>query len=70
MIRSFVMRALPLVALLIAGAIVLAIAGEHLVAFVIGFIIIGVAAVLLVGLFFYEVGRGEDRARASGGNGR
>jgi membrane protein implicated in regulation of membrane protease activity len=66
MIRSFVLRALPLVALLCAGAVVLALAGGHAGVLAIGFATIAVAGVLLVALFFYEVGRSEDRARQSG----
>jgi hypothetical protein len=68
-IRSFVIRALPLVGLLIVGAIILAIAGSHTVGFALGFGTIGIAGVLLAALFFYEVGRSEDRARASRGKG-
>jgi ABC-type transport system involved in cytochrome bd biosynthesis fused ATPase/permease subunit len=68
MIRSFVIRALPIVALLIVGAIILAIGGSHTIGFALGFGTIGIAGVLLAALFFYEVGRSEDRARASRGN--
>lgn len=65
MIRSFVLRALPLVGLIFVGAVVLAAAGDDTVGFAIGLTSIGVAAVLLVALFFYEVGRSENRARES-----
>ena len=67
MTRSFVLRALPLVGLLCAGAIVLALAGGHTAVLAVGFATIAVAGVLLAALFFYEVGRSEDRARAGGG---
>jgi uncharacterized membrane protein YuzA (DUF378 family) len=70
MIRSFVLRALPLVALLCAGAVILALAGDHTTAFAIGFVMIGIAGVLLAALFFYEVGRSEDRDRAARWNRR
>lgn len=66
MIRSFVLRALPLVALLCIGAVILAVAGGHKTGFAIGFVTIGIAVVLLAALLFYEVGRSEDRDRASG----
>jgi hypothetical protein len=65
MIRSFVLRALPLVALLCIGAVILAVAGGHTLVLAIGFGTIGAAGVLLVALFFYEVGRSEDRDRAA-----
>jgi membrane protein implicated in regulation of membrane protease activity len=70
MIRSFVLRALPLVALLCAGAVILALAGGHTTVFAIGFVTIGIACVLLAALFFYEVGRSEDRDRAARSNRR
>jgi hypothetical protein len=70
MIRSFVLRALPLVALLCVGAVVLAVAGGHTAGFAIGFAVIGVAGVLLASLFFYEVGRSEDRDRGARWNRR
>lgn len=66
MIRSFVLRALPLVALLCIGAVILAVAGAHTTGFAVGFVTIGIAVVLLAALLFYEVGRSEDRDRASG----
>jgi len=62
-------RALALVGVLVIGAVVLALAGDHRVVFAIGFMTAAVAAVLLVALFFYAVGDSEDRDRASGRNG-
>ena len=70
MIRSFVLHALPLVALLCVGAVILAVAGDHTTVFAIGFVTIGIAGVLLAALFFYEVGRSEDRDRAARWNRR
>jgi hypothetical protein len=52
-------------ALLAAGAVVLLVAGDATLALAIGLAAIGVALVLLVSLFFYEIGRSEDRARAA-----
>jgi ABC-type transport system involved in cytochrome bd biosynthesis fused ATPase/permease subunit len=65
MVRSYVMRALPLVLLICIGAVVLAVAGDGTAGLAIGLMTIGTAVVLLVALFFYEVGRSEDRDRAS-----
>ena len=64
-IRSFVLHALPLVALLCVGAVILALAGGNTTVFAVGFVMIGIAGVLLTALFFYEVGRSEDRDRAA-----
>ena len=64
MARAYAIRCLPFVALVFAGAAVLALAGDDTVGFVIGFGMVGLGAVLLVSLLFYEVGRSEDRSRA------
>jgi ABC-type transport system involved in cytochrome bd biosynthesis fused ATPase/permease subunit len=64
MSRLIVIRSLPVVALLLAGAIVLILAGSGTVGFAIGLALVGLAAVLIVSVFFYEVGRSEDRDRA------
>ena len=48
----------------LAGAIVLILAGSGTVGFAIGLALVGMAAVLIVSVFFYEVGRSEDRDRA------
>ena len=64
MSRLIVIRSLPVSALLLAGAIVLIFAGSSVVGFAIGFALVGLAAILIVALFFYEVGRSEDRDRA------
>jgi ABC-type transport system involved in cytochrome bd biosynthesis fused ATPase/permease subunit len=63
MARSFLVRLLPIVAVLVAGVVVLAVGGDAKLVAAIGLAAIGVAAVLLVSLLFYEVGRSEDRAR-------
>ena len=65
MARSLLLRSLPLLGLLVAGVVVLAVAGDAKLALAIGFAGVGVAVVLLVSLVFYEVGRSEDRARAA-----
>ena len=70
MIRSFVLRALPLMALLCAGAVIVAVAGDHTTVFAIGFATIWIAGVLLAALFFYEVGCSEERDRAARWNRR
>ena len=63
MSRSFLSRALALCGLFAAGAVVAVAGAGSTVAFVIGFSIVGIAAVLMVSLVFYEVGRSEDRER-------
>jgi ABC-type transport system involved in cytochrome bd biosynthesis fused ATPase/permease subunit len=57
-------HSLPLVAVLFAGVVVLLVGGDAKLALAIGLAAIGVALVLMVSLFFYEIGRSEDRARA------
>ncbi len=73
MIRSFASHAWPAVALMVAGVVVLALTREGTVMFLIGFTAVGIGAVLLVALAFYEVGRSEDadreaESRRSGGS--
>jgi len=51
------------VALLIVGIIVSAVVNATTALFVIGLAAVGLGAVVLVSLFFYEVGRSEDRDR-------
>ena len=51
------------VALALAGAVLLLLAGGSTVAVVIAITLMGSAAVLVVSLVFYEVGRSEDRER-------
>ncbi|HVW16920.1 MAG TPA: hypothetical protein VHB30_01615 [Solirubrobacteraceae bacterium] len=63
MTRGPVLRALSLVALLGAGAIVVAVADGHEALFAIGLFAMCLAGVLLMALLFYEVGRSEDRDR-------
>ena len=58
-----VARIVPFVVLLVAGTIVLLLSSEGSIAFIVGFVLAGLGAVLLVSLAFYEVGRSEDRAR-------
>jgi hypothetical protein len=51
------------VALALAGAVLLLVAGGSTVAVLIAITLLGTAAVLVVSLVFYEVGRSEDRER-------
>jgi NADH:ubiquinone oxidoreductase subunit 6 (subunit J) len=51
------------VALALAGAVLLLLAGDSTVAVLIAIVLLGSAAVLVVSLVFYEVGRSEDRER-------
>ena len=64
MSRLIVTRSLLPILLLLAGAIVLILSGGSTAGYAVGFAVIGLAGVLLVALFFYEVGRSEDRDRA------
>jgi hypothetical protein len=51
------------VALALAGAVLLLLAGGSIAGVVIAITLMGSAAVLAVSLVFYEVGRSEDRER-------
>jgi drug/metabolite transporter (DMT)-like permease len=51
------------VALALAGAVLLALAGGSTIVVVIAIALLGSAAVFAVSLVFYEVGRSEDRER-------
>jgi uncharacterized membrane protein YuzA (DUF378 family) len=57
------------VALLVAGAIVLALAGDSTAADAVGYVVFGIAGVVAVALVFYEIGLGEERDRARGWRG-
>jgi hypothetical protein len=67
--RARVRRALPIVVLTIAGAILLGVAGGSTALKAVGLFTLGVAGVLAVSLVFYEIGLGEDRDRAGGWRG-
>jgi ABC-type transport system involved in cytochrome bd biosynthesis fused ATPase/permease subunit len=67
MARVYLTHALPLVLAVVAGAIILAVGGNDTVLLATGLGLVAIAAVLLVSLFFYEVGRSEDRAAAAEG---
>jgi hypothetical protein len=56
-------------ALLVAGAIVLALAGDSDAANTVGYVVFGLAGVVAISLVFYEIGLGEDRDRARGWRG-
>jgi cytochrome c biogenesis protein CcdA len=58
--RWYLAPVLPLV----AGAVVLALAGGDTALVAIGMALAGLGAVLVVSLAFYAVGRSEDRERA------
>jgi hypothetical protein len=62
--RTYVVRALPPLLLAVAGAVLLAVAGDTTAVIGIGLAMLLIGAVLLASLFFYEVGRSEDRMRA------
>ncbi|MDQ3849477.1 MAG: hypothetical protein M3296_02520 [Actinomycetota bacterium] len=58
-------KSLWVLAPLVAGLVVLVLAGGSAVGTAVGAGSIGIAAVLAISLVFYEVGRSEDRARAA-----
>ncbi len=60
------MRVAALLALLVAGIVVSILPGDSTALTAVGFVLIGLASILLVALAFYEVGRSEDRDRARG----
>ncbi len=62
--RAVLPRVLALAALLVAGIVVSVVADGRETVMVVGFLMMGLASILLVALAFYEVGRSEDRARA------
>jgi RsiW-degrading membrane proteinase PrsW (M82 family) len=62
-VRSFLIRALPALAALIVGIVISVVGESSTVWFVIGMAMVGLSAVALASLFFYEVGRSEDRER-------
>jgi hypothetical protein len=49
--------------LVLAGAVLLAVAGSSIAATVVAIVLMGSAAVIAVSLVFYAVGRSEDRER-------
>ena len=63
--RPYLVRALALVVLFGAGVAVLAVAGDSDLLIGLGLGVMLLAAVLLTTLFFYAVGRSEDRDRAA-----
>jgi uncharacterized membrane protein YuzA (DUF378 family) len=56
-------------ALAIAGAVVLAVAGDSTALNAVAIMLFGIAGVWIVSLVFYEIGLGEDRDRAAGRGG-
>jgi peptidoglycan/LPS O-acetylase OafA/YrhL len=67
--RARVRRAIPIAVLAAAGIVVLLVAGDSTALNAVALFVLGVAAVLVVALFFYEIGLGEDRDRAKGWQG-
>lgn len=59
-------RVLPVLALVAAGAAVLALAGGDAVGIAAGLFLLGAAGVLAISFVFLEIGLAEDRERASG----
>ncbi len=55
-----------LVTVLLAGVVVSVAANGRTALTAVGFVLIGLASIALVGLAFYAVGRSEDRDRARG----
>jgi hypothetical protein len=62
--RTYLLRALPPLLLAVAGAVLLAVSDDSLAVTGIGLALLLFGAVFLASLFFYEVGRSEDRMRA------
>jgi uncharacterized membrane protein YuzA (DUF378 family) len=63
--RARIRRGLPAVALAIAGAVVLGVAGDSTALNAVAIMLFGIAGVWTVSLVFYEIGLGEDRDRAA-----
>ena len=61
--RAALIRVSLAFAILLAGVIVSVLGNGTTVLFVVGLALVGLGAVGLGSLFFYEVGRSEDRAR-------
>jgi ABC-type transport system involved in cytochrome bd biosynthesis fused ATPase/permease subunit len=58
-------RVAPLAAFTIAGGVMAGVAGDDTVLLGVGLGMLMLGVVVLTSLFFYEVGRSEDRARAA-----
>jgi hypothetical protein len=61
-------RGIPVIALVVIGAILLAIPGRGTAVTACAVMALGVASVWVVSLVFYEIGLGEDLDRARGGD--
>lgn len=59
-------RAVPVLALALAGGLVLGLAGAGTLATAAGLFLLGAAGVLAISFVFLEIGLAEDRERASG----
>lgn len=59
-------RVLPVLAVVAAGAAVLAVAGDSAVGIAVGLFLLGAAGVLAISFVFLEIGLSEDRERAAG----
>ena len=65
MLRRYLPIALPLVALLVVGIVLLSLDHSDTVLVAVGLGVIAAASIGLVSLAFYAVGRSEDEERAS-----
>jgi ABC-type transport system involved in cytochrome bd biosynthesis fused ATPase/permease subunit len=63
MFRPYLPWALPVVAVTVAGAVILATAGDSTARIGVGLALLLFGVVLLTSLAFYAVGRSEDRDR-------
>jgi hypothetical protein len=61
--RRLILRSLPGFALLVAGIVVLFLAGDTAVGAAAGMMALGLGGVFLVSMVFYEIGLSEDRDR-------
>ena len=67
--RGRIRRAIPAVALIVAGGVVAIATGGSTAGKAIAMTLAGIALVWLVSLVFYEIGLSEDRDRAAGKGG-
>ena len=61
--RQMVSRSLPVILVLLGISVILMLAGSSGAGFVLGLIVVGIAAVLLGSMFVDEVGHSTDRRR-------
>jgi hypothetical protein len=61
--RQMVSRSLPVILVLMGISVILMLAGSSGTGFVLGLIVVGIAALLLGSMFVDEVGHSQDRRR-------